>query len=76
MRRYLVRDQIFGTGDDYWIEDEHGRRAFRVDGKVLRLRETFEPKDPDGRVLITLRKKVLSLRDALTVHRDDADRPC
>ncbi|MFH8567716.1 LURP-one-related/scramblase family protein [Streptomyces sp. NPDC017993] len=69
--KFLVRDRIFGIGDDYWIEDDHGRRAFLVDGKALRLRETFELKDLEGRVLITIRKKVLSLRDAMTIERDD-----
>ncbi|GAA0468742.1 MULTISPECIES: LURP-one-related/scramblase family protein [Streptomyces] len=69
--RYLVRDRIFGIGEDYWIEDEAGRHVYLVDGKALRMRETFEIKDREGRVLITLRKKVLSLRDAMTIERDD-----
>ncbi|WP_030350889.1 LURP-one-related/scramblase family protein [Streptomyces scopuliridis] len=69
--RYLVRDKIFAIGDDYWIEDEHGRRAFRVDGKALRLRDTLELKAPTGQVLITLRQKLLSLREAMIIERDD-----
>ncbi|MER7394369.1 LURP-one-related family protein [Streptomyces sp. NPDC000151] len=69
--RYLVRDRIFGIGEDYWIEDETGRNVYLVDGKALRMRETFEIKDREGRVLITLRKKVLSLRDTMTIERDD-----
>lgn len=69
--KYLVRDRIFGIGDDYWIDDEHGRHAFLVDGKALRLRETFELKDTERRVLITIRKKMLSLRDTMTIERDD-----
>ncbi|MFF3753574.1 LURP-one-related/scramblase family protein [Streptomyces sp. NPDC002018] len=69
--RYLVRDKIFAIGDDYWIEDESGRKAFLVDGKALRLRDTLELKDPSGRVLITLRQKLVSLRDTMTVERDD-----
>ncbi|MDG4858119.1 LURP-one-related family protein [Streptomyces sp. T-3] len=68
--KFLVRDRIFGIGDDYWIEDEHGQKAFLVDGKAMRLRETFELKDPQGRVLIDIRAKVFSLRDAMTVERD------
>ncbi|WP_327354756.1 LURP-one-related/scramblase family protein [Streptomyces sp. NBC_01304] len=68
--KFLVRDRIFGIGDDYWIEDEHGRKAFLVDGKAMRLRETFELKDPQGRVLIDIRAKVFSLRDAMTIERD------
>ncbi|MFF2775059.1 LURP-one-related/scramblase family protein [Streptomyces sp. NPDC058052] len=68
--KYLVRDKIFAIGDDYWIEDENGRHAFLVDGKALRLRDTLELKGPDGRVLVTLREKFFSLRDAMTVERD------
>ncbi|MFD7335057.1 LURP-one-related/scramblase family protein [Streptomyces violascens] len=69
--KYLVRDKIFAIGDDYWIETEDGRHAFLADGKALRLRDTLELKDPSGRVLITLRKKMFSLRDAMTIERDD-----
>ncbi|MFJ5547211.1 LURP-one-related/scramblase family protein [Streptomyces sp. NPDC093225] len=68
--KYLVRDKAFAVGDDYWIEDEHGRHAFLVDGKALRLRDTLELQDPQGRVLITLRQKLLSLRDTMTLERD------
>ncbi|WP_030193166.1 LURP-one-related/scramblase family protein [Streptomyces sp. NRRL S-87] len=68
--KYLVRDKVFAVGDDYWIEDEHGRHAFLVDGKALRLRDTLELQDPQGRVLITLREKLFSLRDTMTLERD------
>ncbi|MDX6351507.1 MAG: hypothetical protein QOF84_6297 [Streptomyces sp.] len=68
--KYLVREKIFALGDDYWIEDEHGGRAFYVDGKVLRLRDTLELQDPYGTVLAVIRKKLVSLRDAMTVERD------
>ncbi|MFP3989130.1 LURP-one-related family protein [Streptomyces sp. E11-3] len=69
--RYLVRDRVFGIGDDYWIEDEQGRKAFLVDGKAMRLRETFELKDPQGQVLIDIRKKLISLRDTMVIERGD-----
>ncbi|WP_369377896.1 LURP-one-related/scramblase family protein [Streptomyces sp. cg36] len=69
--KYLVRDKIFAIGDDYWIETEDGRHAFLVDGKALRLRDTLELKDPTGRVLITLRKKMFGIRDTMTVERDE-----
>ncbi|MFI6941446.1 LURP-one-related/scramblase family protein [Streptomyces sp. NPDC050418] len=67
--KYLVRDRLLGIGDDYWIEDEQGHKAFFVDGKAMRLRETFELKDREGRVLIDIRAKVFSLRDAMTIER-------
>ncbi|MFJ2718762.1 LURP-one-related/scramblase family protein [Streptomyces sp. NPDC087437] len=68
--RFLVRDRIFGIGDDYWIEDEHGRKVFLVDGKAMRLRDTFELKDAHGRVLINIHQKMLALRDTMVIERD------
>ena len=35
---YQMREKMFSIGDDYWIEDDAGRRAYRVDGKALRVR--------------------------------------
>jgi uncharacterized protein YxjI len=67
--RYLVRERVFGIGDDFWVEDEHGRRAFLVDGKALRLRQTFEMKDTGGNVVAVIRKKTFSLRDTMVVER-------
>jgi uncharacterized protein YxjI len=68
--RYLIRERAFGIGEDFWVEDEHGQRAFLVDGKALRLRETFELKDRQGNVLAVIRKKAVSLRDTMRVERD------
>ncbi|MFE9771273.1 LURP-one-related/scramblase family protein [Streptomyces sp. NPDC005931] len=67
--RLLVRERILGVGDDYWIEDEHGERVFLVDGKALRLRDTFELKDADGRVLVDIHKKMFALRDTMVIER-------
>ena len=50
--RYAVQEKLFSIGDDFWITDEGGGKAFLVDGKVLRLRQTLEIQDPDGRVLV------------------------
>ncbi|MGW7254686.1 LURP-one-related/scramblase family protein [Streptomyces sp. NPDC054834] len=67
--RFLVRDRILGIGDDYWIEDEHGGKVFLVDGKAMRLRDTFELKDTQGRVLIDIHQKMLSLRNTMVIER-------
>lgn len=70
MSRFLVRDRILGIGEDYWIEDEHGGKVFLVDGKAMRLRDTFELKDAQGRVLIDIHQKLLSLRNTMLIERD------
>ncbi|MFH8794080.1 LURP-one-related/scramblase family protein [Streptomyces sp. NPDC017941] len=68
--KLLVRDRVFGIGDDYWIEDDQGRKVFLVDGKAMRLRETFELKDMQGRVLIDIHAKMLSVRDTMVIERE------
>ncbi|WP_103532132.1 LURP-one-related/scramblase family protein [Streptomyces sp. SM11] len=67
--RLLVRERLFAIGDDYWIEDDGGRKVFLVDGKAMRLRDTFELKDADGRVLVELRQKLISLRGTMLIER-------
>jgi LURP-one-related len=47
-RRYRLRQKMLSIGDDFWIEDEEGERVFRVDGKALRLRQTFHLEDLQG----------------------------
>jgi uncharacterized protein YxjI len=68
--RYLVRDRLLAFGDDYWIENDSGDKVFLVDGKAMRLRDTFELKDSQGRVLIDIRQKMFALRDTMVVERD------
>lgn len=40
-----MREELISIGDDYWIENEEGQKAFLVDGKALRLHETLLFKD-------------------------------
>jgi len=68
--RYVIREKIFSIGDDFWVTDEQGNEIFLVDGKALRLRETFELKDRSGAVVATIRKKLLALRDSMDIERD------
>jgi uncharacterized protein YxjI len=68
--KYVVREKMFAIGDDYWIEDEDGRRAFYVDGKVLSVRDALELQDPDGNEVAVIKKKLVSLRDSMFIERD------
>ncbi|MER5275351.1 LURP-one-related family protein [Streptomyces sp. NPDC002809] len=68
--RLLVRERLFGIGDDYWIEDADGRKVFLVDGKAMRVRDTFELKDAQGRLVVEIKQKLLSLRDTMLIERD------
>lgn len=68
--RLLVRERLFGVGDDYWIEDVDGQKLFLVDGKAMRVRDTFELKDREGRILVEIKQKLMSLRDTMLIERD------
>jgi uncharacterized protein YxjI len=68
--RYLVREKLFSISDDFWVTDERGDKIFLVDGKALRLRETFELKDASGAILATIRKRFLSFTDTLDIEHD------
>lgn len=68
--KFMMRERMFSIGDDFWIEDETGQRVLLVDGKALRLRQTFELKDAGGEVLTVIRKKAISIRDTMVVERD------
>jgi uncharacterized protein YxjI len=64
-----MREKIFSVGDDFWIETDGGDRAFKVDGKALRLRETLVIESPSGEELLTIQEKKLSVRDKMEVSR-------
>ena len=68
--RYQMREKLFAIGDDYWIETEDGQRAFKVDGKALRVRKTFILESASGEELLKIQEKKLRIRDTMEVERD------
>lgn len=65
--RFQLREQLISIGDDYWIEDGDGRRAYKVDGKALRIRDTWRLEDLSGNDVATIRERKLSIRDSITI---------
>jgi uncharacterized protein YxjI len=63
-----MRERIISIGDDYWIENEAGERAFFIDGKALRVRETLNIKDEQGNDLYKIREKMLRVRDTMDIE--------
>jgi uncharacterized protein YxjI len=68
--RYRMRQRLLSIGDDYWIEQEDGTRAFHVDGKALRVRQTFVLEDATGREVAKLQERKFSIRDKMEIERD------
>ena len=69
MARYTMRQRLVSIGEDFDIADEHGNPVFRVDGKVMRLRDTFVLEDLQGREVATIREKKLALRESMNILR-------
>jgi uncharacterized protein YxjI len=72
--RYQMRQRMISIGDDYWIEDETGARAYRVDGKALRVRSTLDLQDAAGTTLCRVQARVLNVRDTMEIEGPDGQR--
>jgi len=68
--RYLMREKIFAIGDDFWIDTDEERHAFKVNGKALRIRSTFILESPSGDELFKLQEKKLRVRDTMQLEHD------
>ncbi len=69
--RYQMREKLLSVGDDSWIEDESGRRAFKVNGKALRVRKTLVIEDPQGRELARIQDRPVHVRDIMEIEGPD-----
>ncbi len=70
-KRYQMREKLVSIGDDFWIENEHGQKAFKVDGKALRVRNTLNFEDPHGHVLCKIQERMLRVKDSMEVEGPD-----
>ena len=60
--RYVIRERFFRFGEDSDIADESGRVVLKVDGKVLTLRDRLILRDPAGREVAQVHRRLLALR--------------
>ena len=68
--RYQMREKLFSIGDDVWIETGDGERAFKVNGKALRIRRTMIIESLSGEELLKIQEKKLHIRDTMAIERD------
>ena len=69
--RYKIRQNLISIGDDFWIENAEGKKVFKVDGKVLRIRKTLVFEDLKGNKLCQIQERLLTIKDTMVV--EDAD---
>ena len=69
--RYKIRQNLISIGDDFWIENAEGKRVFKVDGKVFRIRKTLVFEDMNGAALCQIRERLLAIRDTMMIEDPD-----
>jgi len=67
---YVIRERMFRLGEDSDITDEGGRPVLQVDGKVLSLHNRLVLRDPAGREVGQVHRKLASLRPAYEITID------
>jgi len=66
--RYQMRQKMVSIGDDFWIENDRGERAYKVDGKALRIRQTLVFEDMQGHELCKIQERMLHIRDTMEIE--------
>jgi uncharacterized protein YxjI len=65
-----MREKLASIGDDSWVEDEHGNKVYKVDGKAMRMRDTFILQDMAGAEVAKIQERKLHIRDTMAIERD------
>jgi uncharacterized protein YxjI len=68
--KYQMREKLASIGDDSWVEDEHGNKVYKVDGKAFRMRDTFVLEDAAGAEVAKIQERKLHVRDTMAIERD------
>jgi uncharacterized protein YxjI len=69
--RYQMREKMVSIGDDFWIENNHGQKVYKVDGKALRVRDTLKFEDARGRELCKIQEKKVRVKDTMNIEGPD-----
>jgi uncharacterized protein YxjI len=68
--RFVLRERLFGFGDDFTIQDEYGRDVFFVDGKAISIGDKLSFQDMAGNELASIKQKLIALRPTYEIYRD------
>lgn len=66
--RYKITQKLLSIGDDFWIENQEGRKVYKVDGKTLRIRKTLAFEDANGNKLCQIKERLLSIKDSMVIE--------
>lgn len=72
--RYQMREKLVSIGNDFWIEDAHGQKAFKVDGKAMRVRQTLKFEDAHGKEIYKIQERKVRVKDSMEVEDANGNR--
>jgi len=64
-----MREKLLSIGDDYFIETADGRRAFKVDGKALRVRNTIVIRGLQGQEQYRIQERMIRVKQTMVIER-------
>ena len=64
----VIREKFFSFGDDFDVLDENGQKVYRVDGKVLSVRNKVVIEDPAGNELATVHRHLVAMRPTYEIR--------
>ena len=67
---FQLRRQLLAFGEDFWILNALGENAYKLDGKVLTLTQTFALEDVNGNELARMQAEMLTLRRTMDIERN------
>jgi uncharacterized protein YxjI len=67
---YVIRERMFRLGEDSDITDEAGRPVLHVDGKVMSLHNRLILRDPAGREVAQVHRKLVALTPTYEITID------
>ena len=73
MTMYVIRERMFRLGEDSDITDEAGQPVLHVDGKVMSLHNRLILRDPAGREVGQVHRKLAALRPTYEISIDGKD---
>ncbi|MBB2948780.1 uncharacterized protein YxjI [Actinoplanes lutulentus] len=59
---FVIKERLFALGDDFDVLDENGTKVYRVDGKVLSVRNKVVIENADGDEVASVHRQLIALR--------------
>jgi uncharacterized protein YxjI len=70
MTMYVIREKMFHLGEDSEITDESGQPVLQVDGKIMSLHQRLILRDPSGREVAQVHRKLVAFRPTYEITID------